>query len=308
MKVINSMRQITTIKVDLTIINICNSLKIDLRSLLRNSFQLLYAIDSYYDEINYTISQIIEEHKHDKNIPLSYEYKIIKTHRTRAQNLAYEKIDHKNRIIFLNELMSIAINNSYSHRRKLYSPKSIESDSLMNILSVDLFTCPFIDTDLKLVVIESTLSKINHMIQNKYLAEGFYDHIYSEFFNDIEIIKNFEVAKFLSRELEKLYFAMLKLYAVPINSKSSQGLARKVIKKYSREFNGDIASFINNKISIYKNVTFIEQTRFLSFLKELHKSEKETYLIDLLITNYKINSKYYLASLINYQQDVNLKY
>lgn len=304
MTIISSLRHTTTIKVDKTILDICRTKKISIQELIRATFQFIYSVEKFYDlEINSFIDEIINDYQPYEYLKLSNTGKLIKTHRTKEQDNIFQRIEHSKRTFFLNSLMSLVINNSKFDQDVCYQSNSIQVDSIINNITLDFFTNPFIKSEIMLLIIESLLGKFEYVLKNKYIPESLFYNLHIYLFNDKEIILNNQLTFFLFNEFKKIYFVVLHLNNISSNTKSSKSLARTVKNDYSKilqkKYKNNIQQFILNEISIDKTTSFDDQKQFFDFLKELHTTDKEREIIDYAIMQYALTSQYFQSNTLN---------
>ncbi len=303
MTIISSLRHTTTIKVNKTILDICNTKKISIQELIRATFQFIYSVEKFYNvEVNSFIDEIIQDYQPYEYLKLSNKEKLIKTHRTKEQNNVFQKIEHSKRTFFLNSLMSLVINNSKFDQDVCYQSNSIQVDPIINNITLDFFTNPFIKSEEKLVIIESLLSKFEYVVKNNYVPESLFYNLHIYLFDDKEIVLNNQIQFFLFNEFKKIYFVLLNLHNVSNNTKSSNSIARKVKKQYSKvlqqKYNNNISQFILNEISIDTTASFDDQKQFFDFLRDLHTTDNERKIVDYAIMQYCFSSRYFQSNIL----------
>jgi len=282
------LKSFTTLKINKELLNICENKNIKIIELIRGTFQFLFIIDSYIDkDINKILKEIAEEYDIYEYKPLSNETKLVKTHLTKKQYDAYKKINHADRLFYFNKLMSIVINNtSYSYSR---DSKLISRDPIINKFTIHYFTNKLVNREVIMVIMESLLTKMSHILDKQYIPDAFYKNLYSDFFNksEAEEIYNQKIrTEFLLEEFKKIYFSMLIIFDIPSSSKSSRGFARNIKKKYKNiyvnKYNKDIDLFIKNEIEIFTNISHAEQLEEVMYIvTKLHPSFKEQEIVKL---------------------------
>jgi hypothetical protein len=99
--------------IDQTLIKICKKKQINIHQLIKNTTQFLLLLNKTIDEdIENLLNNIIEEYKYATREELSLTYKKIQPKIAPEQKKIYQEISVKNRKIILNQILSIAINNS----------------------------------------------------------------------------------------------------------------------------------------------------------------------------------------------------
>jgi len=285
---------VTTIKINEVLINICKNKKINIQELIRQTYHFLMSINLYYvtKNINILLPEIFEEYEDSEYISLSPSLKQIKTHVTKKQHCAYTSIKRENRVLYFNKLISIIINN-IDYRNKKFEHR-IQQDPIINKFTVQYFLNKTNNTEILMTLMESLLAKGNHVLNNTYISDTFYKGLYYRLFEKGEsndFISQYNLTKFLQKELEKIFFCMLIVYKIKYNAKSSHGQARKIYKtyndKYKNIYNEDINLFMKNEIQIYSGLSEIEEFKeVFEFILAMHPSEKERVVVGMSFLQY----------------------
>ena len=296
MRKIPSLKSDTSLKIDIVLIDRCKENNIEMKELIRSTYQLLVILDQFVSkDINEILQEIIREYDDYEYISLSEERKTVKTHITLQQKEAYQKIDKKDRLSIFNKLMSISINNiDYVN---IKNTQKINSDPIINEYIIKFFMNKNADTEFLLETMAGLLAKTKYILKNNYVPDFFYKDICKAYLSkedSEEFNKSNIVVEFLYIELKKIYFAMLITYKVPMNSKSSSGIAREVKKEYTQiyneKYNKNIDLFINNEIRTDDDLNEKDQvSSSLNFVISLYKSDKEEFvlIVYLLFSMYK---------------------
>jgi hypothetical protein len=288
---------ITTLKINKTLVDICETKEIKISELIRQTFQFLYVLHhENEDEMYDMIKEIINYYDVYENQPFQDDAKVIKTHITLKQQDAYQTIPQDNRVYFFNKLISVIINNTeYSNRRV---DVKIKSDPIISEVSVNFFLNRHYDSEQLIYIIEALIAKTNQVLKYGYVSNSFYYNLYSQVFGEKiakEWISNYMLAKFLLNEFKKIYFCMIINFNIAVNTKSSKGMARQVKKTYNSiykaKYNKNIKLFMQNEIQV--DTSESKQELFLifkDFMLNYFPSEREqTIVLVALIHNRLFN-------------------
>lgn len=282
------LRERSTYKINTTLIEVCTKKKIEIQDIMRSTFQFLYVIDEYAKtNIETSLEEILNAYDEYEYNTLSDSTKLINTHITIAQLKAYNAINIKKRSLYLNKLISIAINNiNYSSVK--YTTK-INKDPIINSFTVDYFLTDnhlnsYTKKETKILIMKNLLTKINHTINNKNIIDdGFYNNLYKFVFNETEakdFYNQLDLPHFLLQEFEKIYFAMIKKFKIQLNQESKKSYTRVINKKYmpiyKDKYNKDITLFLKNEIALDNDISDLKQIKeFSTFIISMSPGEME---------------------------------
>lgn len=289
-----NLKLITTKKINTVLIEICKNKNIDIQELIRQTYQFLMSLDTNHEikNINIILFNVFKEYDSYEYNSLSSSFKQIKTHATKKQQEAYNKIERNNRTLFFNKLISIVINNV--NYMNFIHEETIKKDPIINKFTIKYFLNKSNDSEILIGLMESLLSKIDHILNNKHISDTFFKHLYITLFKDQEgqdFILTHNLVKFLQKEFQKIYFCMLQVYEVKINTKASKGNARKVYKmyqnKYKNIYNQNLELFITSEINSYEGLSELEQFKeVFELVSAMHPSQKEQTVVGISFVPY----------------------
>lgn len=280
--------------IDQTLIKICEKKQININQLIKNTTQFLLLLNKTFDEdIENLLNNIIEEYKYANREELSLIYEKIQLKIAPEQKKIYQKISVKNRKSILNQIISIAINNS-KYINCFTNERKIKELSVINRYSLDFFLLNEYLPEDNINVLEMILKKLKRMKSQNAIVKSFYTNLISEIFKAYKVdekklnyIDNYYVLDFIFEEFGKIYFVLNIKYKMSLKDKNKY--QRDFKSKYTdllSKYNNDIDLFIKNEINFAKNMS--KENEFIEFMQFI--SALELYPLD--ITIFKNNEKY----------------
>jgi len=278
--------------IDTTIVELLKEKNIDFRTILKSTIQFILAIEWEIGENTEKILlNIIDKYRNYTLKQLSNTYKSKSSFFTKEQDRIYNKISLKNRKFILNQLISIAINNS-SYINVVYKKIEVKQDPIINEYTLKYFTSFIkeekIYQEMIIGLIKSLLLKLNRNKNKKLIVDSYYKELllltfeqYNKKDEGIEILKNSLVQEFLYQEFGKIFFIMNILYNMSLQNESKNFRNWKSLYEpiLENKYNNDINYFIKSELNLFKYDNKNQIEEFYSFLNEIHESEKEKFLI-----------------------------
>lgn len=300
------LKHITTFSINKTLIDVSKKNDVAILELLRSTFQFLYILNNFHSENLYEVcKKIINEYEVTEIIKLSNKSVNIKTHLTKNQREAYESLPRHERTLILNQLISVVINNSNYSNIVYKDLKRVTRNPIINQFTINFFLNerPIINQnlipkqlllDIKIYLIESTIGKLRHTLENKNIGKNFYKNLYMQLFKNqsyADFCSQDLEAEFLLEQFKKIYFCMLVKYNIEISTKSNHSIARKTKREnkifLKKLYEGEIIEYIKNEILIDDSLNDYDQKiSFETFLREMHPDARiqESINISMLLT------------------------
>ncbi|WP_412725728.1 hypothetical protein [Arcobacter sp. 15-2] len=279
-------------QIDSVIIDLLKTKRIEFRTILKNTIQFIFVLNNEFKEnTEKLLIDIIKEYRDYTMISLSNKYKVKSSFFTNEQDKAFNSISSKNRKYIINELISIAINNS-SYINVVEKKTNIEKDNIINDFTLKYFRSfikeKSIYQEMIIVIMKSLLFKMNRIIEKSLLVESYYKELlilimeqYNLKNEAHEILKNPHLSKFIYEELGKIFFIMNIEYNMSLKNECEN--FRKWKSKYEpileKQYHNNLNEFIKNELNLStKNIeNSLEELYF--FIDGMHPTQKEKALV-----------------------------
>jgi hypothetical protein len=270
-------------KIDTVLLEVLEKKDIGFREILKNTMQFITMINWYIKKDTEAILlEIIEQYKNYTLIPLSKKYKAKTTFLTQEQSITYNTIYPESRTKIMNELISIAINNS-NYINVTNKKLEVKKDILINQTTLDYFLS-FDKNNQEFIIcmMKSLLFKLGRVKNNSLLVESFYAELLCNIFkenddNADELLLNVYENNFLYEEFGKIFFVMNIMYNMSLKNESKS--YRKWKSKYEpileRKYQNNLNDFIKNEINLSKMDKTKELEELFYFMNEMHPQFKE---------------------------------
>jgi len=294
------MRYEKKFKIDVTINELLDKKNIDLTIITRSYIHFIFVVDKFLQKnTEAVLLHIIENYQKNTIIPLSDKFKYKSINITKEQDIIYNKISRNNRTFILNQLISIAINNSL-YINVIDKKTDIKYHDIINKYTLDFFTsfikCEEIYKELIIGLMQSTLYKLN--VSNKKLKNSYYFNellvlIFKQYGKEkdgYEILENPAINNYLYNELGKIYFIMNIEYNMSLANLSENFRKWKSFYEpiLENKYKNNIDKFIKNEFNFPINTTEkIQKDAFFNFFYDIHDgSAKERELFTILLNKY----------------------
>lgn len=279
-------------QIDKTIIDILEKKQIEFRTILKSTIQFILTLELEFKEnMEQILLEVIEKYRDYTMIPLSNSYKAKSSFFTKEQDNVYNSISSEKRKYIINELMSIAINNS-SYINVINKKIEIKQDNIINEFTLKYFLAfkkeEIIYQEMIITIMKSLLFKGARLLNKSLLVDSYYKELLTLIMeqcnlkNDAyEYLMNPHIAEFINEELGKIFFIMNIEYNMSLKDESEN--FRKWKSKYEpileNKYKNSLSNFIQGEFNFPDIDIEIQIEEFYNFLDGIHPTAKEKTLI-----------------------------
>jgi len=271
--------------IDKTLMDRAKIIKVDIKQLIRHATQLIMILDEFIDEqLENILLNIIDTYKPHTMQQLSNIYVFQYLETTEEQKKRFQKIDSNKRVNFLNEIISIAINNTKDNfHQQDKNTYSIKTHPIITQYTLNFFLNSTYKED-NINSIETILKKLRTIIEKQRIIPSYYTFLIYDIFDFYkveseikQILNNYPVAKYLEENFGKIYFIMNIEYSMNLTNKNKylRSWKSKYEKIIINKYKYIVKDFIEKEFNFYLGLNKQEEAKvFLEFYQDMFIDEK----------------------------------